>query len=356
MDRYTFNSSDILAELNELNRKINEASATIMQDREVHVAPLAKDEVLSNNIFKLYRYKPTNNRQALTPILITFSLINRPYILDIQHDRSFIKSLLDRGFDIYLIDWGYPKQKDKYLSLDDYINGFINNSIKYIQRESCLQKINLMGVCQGGVLNLCYAAINPKNISSIICINTPVDFNTEQDRISKHSKHINFDQLVTAHGIIPGKTLTLNFINTNPTRFISRKYSDFALNIDDNGKKELFLRIEKWNFDCPDQSGTAFKQFCQDFYQQNKLISAQIEIGPNKIDLRNIQAPILNIYSTEDKIVPPMSSRALNGLTNSINYYEIPCNGGHITPFISKKALADIPNRLCDWLLLNDKL
>ncbi len=355
MDRYRFDPSAIITELNELNRKITDASVTLIQDNKAEVAPLAREEVLSNNIFKLYHYKPTSERRALTPVLITYALINRPYILDLQEDRSFIRSLLDRGFDVYLIDWGYPQQKDKYLSLDDYINGFIHNCSKYIQRESCLQKINLLGVCQGGVLNLCYTAIHPENISNLICINTPVDFHTTEDRIFSHAKHIDFDKLVQAHGVIPGKVLSQNFINTNPAHFISRKYSDFALNIDDDEKKELFLRIEKWNFDCPDQPGTAFSKFCQDFYQNNKMISGQIEIGSNKVDLKSIQSPILNIYSTEDKIVPPESSKALSNLTNSFSYHEIPCAGGHITPFISKKSLANIPDRICDWLMLRDK-
>ena len=354
MDRYKFDPGSIITELNELNRKISDASVTLMQENTAEVAPLARDQVLSNNIFKLYRYQPTTERRALTPILITYALINRPYILDMQEDRSFIKHLLDRGFEVYLIDWGYPKQKDKYISLDDYITGFIHNCCKYIQRESCLQKINLLGVCQGGVLNLCYTAIHPESISNLVCINTPIDFHTPQDRIFNHAKHIDFDKLVQAHGVIPGKVLSQNFINTNPAHFISRKYSDFALNIDNNEKKELFLRIEKWNFDCPDQPGTAFSQFCKDFYQQNKLISGQIEIGSNKVNLKNIKSPILNIFSSEDKIVPPESSRALTGLTNSISYHEINCSGGHITPFISKKGLANTADQLCSWLLLRD--
>ncbi|THB75221.1 MAG: class III poly(R)-hydroxyalkanoic acid synthase subunit PhaC [Gammaproteobacteria bacterium] len=354
MERYRFNPSDILTELNELNRKFTDASATLMQENTCQVAPHTKEEVLSNNIFKLYRYEPAGEKRALTPILITYASINRPYILDLQEDRSFIKPLLENGFEVYLIDWGYPKQKDKFLSLDDYINGFINNCIKHIQRETCLQKVNLLGVCQGGVLNLCYAAINPQNISNLVCINTPVDFHTQNDRVYNHSKHIDFDKLVEAHGLIPGKVLSLNFINTNPMHFISRKYSDFALNIDHNERKKLFLRIEKWNFDCPDQPGTAFGQFCNDFYKNNKLISSEIIIGSNKVDLKNIVAPVLNIYSTEDIIVPPESSKALKGLTNSLNYHEIACQGGHISPFISKKCLSTIPSRLCDWLMLRD--
>lgn len=354
MDRYTFNTADILSELNELSRKISDASAALLKDNETQVAPLPKSEVLTNNIFKLYRYEATSEKKAVTPILITYALVNRPYIMDLQEDRSFIKLLLERGFDVYVIDWGYPKQKDKFLSLDDYINGFIHNCVKYIQRESCLQKLTLLGVCQGGVFNLCYSAMHPENIANIVCINTPTDFHTKHDRLSLYSKHIDFSQLTKAHGIIPGKLLSLNFINTNPIEFISRKYSEFAIDIDKSDKKELFLKIEKWSFDCPDIPGTIFSQFCTEFYQQNKLKSGSIQIGSKTVDLKSITNPVLNIYSSEDKIVPPESSKALNGITATNDYHEIACPGGHISPFISKKNLTSLQKRLCDWLMLRD--
>jgi len=35
------------------------------------------------------------------------------YILDLQPDKSVIKKLLDEGFDVYVIDWGYPSGTDR---------------------------------------------------------------------------------------------------------------------------------------------------------------------------------------------------------------------------------------------------
>lgn len=355
MDRYSFNAEDVISELNELNRKICDASAIMSKKKDIDVAPSPRDEVLCNNIFKLYHYQPTTQKKATTPILINYALVNRPYILDLQEDRSFIKNLLDNGFDIFLIDWGYPQQKDKFLSLDDYINGFIHRCVKYIQRETCMEKINLMGICQGGALNLCYTSIHPSNISNLICINTPVDFHTPSDRLSHYSKHIKFEQLAQSHGLIPGTMLNLNLISSNPIDFVTRKYANFSQNIDDKDKSDLFLRLEKWSFDCPDQSGTAFNQFCTDFYQQNKLLANSIKIGDHNIDLKKITNPILNIFSNKDKIVPQESSMALKGATSTQDYDEIVSQGGHVSSFISKKNLSTIPNKITEWLILRDK-
>ncbi len=354
MDRYSFNAEDVISELNEFNRKICDASTLISKKNDIDVAPSPRDEVLCSNIFKLYHYQPTTHKKAITPILINYALVNRPYILDLQPDRSFIKHLLDEGFDVYLIDWGYPQQKDKFLSLDDYINGFMHTCIKHIQRETCLEKINLMGVCQGGVLNLCYASIYPNGISNLICVNTPVDFNTKHDRLSHFAKHIKFDQLANSHGLIPGTMLNLNLISTNPLDFVTKKYANFSKNIDDKDKSDIFLRIEKWSFDCPDQPGTAFSQFCTDFYQQNKLLSASIMIGEHCINLKEVSTPILNIFSDKDKIVPQESSKALKGATSTTDYHEIISQGGHISSFISKKNLTTLPKKISEWLMQRD--
>jgi polyhydroxyalkanoate synthase len=69
--------------------------------------------------------------------------------------------------------------------------------------------------------------------------------------------------------------------------------------------------MEKWIFDSPDQAGEAYRQFMKDFYQGNKLIQGQVEIGNKRVDMGNIRIPILNIYAEQDHLVPPASSLAL---------------------------------------------
>jgi polyhydroxyalkanoate synthase len=81
----------------------------------------------------LYRYqRPADVVQQPVPLLVIYALVNRPYMTDIQENRSTIKGLLATGQDVYLIDWGYPDQADCSLTLDDYINGYIDRCVDYI--------------------------------------------------------------------------------------------------------------------------------------------------------------------------------------------------------------------------------
>ncbi len=108
-----------------------------------------------------------------------YALVNRPYMVDIQEDRSMVRNLLSHGLELYLVDWGYPDRGDMYLTLDDYINGYIDNCVRAVCERHGLDKINLLGICQGGTFSLCYTALHPSRVQNLITMVTPVDFSVQ---------------------------------------------------------------------------------------------------------------------------------------------------------------------------------
>ena len=79
-----------------------------LNEDDVQFGPTPKQEVFRNDHVVLYRYQPRVADRVGTPLLIVYALVNRPYMVDLQEDRSLVRSLLDEGVDVYLIDWGYP--------------------------------------------------------------------------------------------------------------------------------------------------------------------------------------------------------------------------------------------------------
>jgi polyhydroxyalkanoate synthase len=93
----------------------------------------------------MYRYQtPKGVKPKPVPLLVVYALVNRPYMTDIQEDRSTIKGLLATGQDVYLIDWGYPDQADHALTLDDYVNGYLDRCVDHIRKEHGVDAINLL--------------------------------------------------------------------------------------------------------------------------------------------------------------------------------------------------------------------
>jgi polyhydroxyalkanoate synthase len=108
--------------------------------------------------------------------------------------------------------------------------------------------------------------------------------------------------------------------------------------------------MEKWIFDSPDQCGEAFRQFIKDFYQGNKLVRNEVEIGGRRVELPDITQPVLNIFAEQDHLVPPSASRVLGDCIGTDDYTQLAFRGGHIGIYVSGRAQREVPPAIHDWL------
>jgi polyhydroxyalkanoate synthase len=345
-------------EFNELAQKLVKGGEVFsrLREEDIQIGVTPKEEVYREDKVVLYRFVPIVEDSLNIPILIVYALVNRPFIVDLQEGRSLVANLLKLGLDVYLIDWGYPSRGDRWLTLDDYINGYINNCVDVVLERHNLEQINLLGICQGGAFSLCYSSLYPEKVKNLITMVTPVDFHVKEGLLNVWggctlgSQAVDVDLMVDTLGNIPGDFLNLEFLLLKPFQLGVQKYIDLLENIDSEDKLVNFLRMEKWIFDSPDQAGEAYRQFMKDFYQGNKLIKGEIEIGKKRVDLGNIRSPILNIYAKQDHLVPPASSMALEKYIASVDYTACSFPVGHIGMYVSNKVQQDLPPTIANWL------
>ena len=274
---------------------------------------------------------------------------------DIQENRSTVKALMDAGQDVYLIDWGYPDRADRFLTLDDYINGYLDRCVDFICERHRLDKINILGICQGGTFSMCYSAMHPDKVQNLVTMVTPVDFQTPDNMLSHWVQQVDVDLTVDTLGNVPGEMLNWTFLNLKPYQLMGQKYLGLLDTLDDPEQLKNFLRMEKWIFDSPDQAGEAFRQFIKDFYQQNKLLKGGLVIGDTEVNLKDITMPVLNIYAEQDHLVPPDASRAMRGKLGTKDYTELSFPGGHIGIYVSGKAQKTVPPAIGKWLDERDR-
>ena len=341
---------EIIEEVHSFNSKLARGLQTLSEIGDIEVGVSEKEPVYKEDKMVLYHFLPRVKKQNSVPLLIIYALVNRPYMADLQDGRSMIQGLLDAGLDVYLIDWGYPDGADRYLTLNDYINGYIDRCVDIIREKHNLKKLNILGICQGGTFSLCYSALHTDKVKNIITIVTPVDFHTKNDLLSKMMRHVDVDMLVDTMGNIPGEILNWTYLSLKPFQLLGQKYMDLVDMLDDIDKARNFMRMEKWIFDSPDQTGETFRQFTKQFYQQNGLVKGIVKIGDETVDLEKITMPVLNIYAADDHLVPPDSSKALGGCVDTEDYTELEFPGGHIGIFVSGKAQKMIPPSVGKWL------
>jgi polyhydroxyalkanoate synthase subunit PhaC len=337
-------------EIVDFNQRLAKGLRTLTDVGKIDVGVTPKEAVYREDKLVLYRFTPMVESPLSVPVLIVYALVNRPYMTDLQEDRSMVRRLLEAGLDVYLIDWGYPDGADRYLSLDDYINGYMKRCVDVVCERHGLDSINLLGICQGGTFSLCFSALHPERVRNLITMVTPVDFHTAGNMLSHWARHIDVDLLVDTLGNVPGELLNWVFLSLKPFRLTGQKYIDLVGMLDDPEKLRNFVRMEKWIFDSPDQAGEAFRQFIKDFYQQNALVKGEVTIGERRVDLERITMPVFNVYATEDHLVPPESSMALEACVGTEDYTALTFKGGHIGIYVSGRAQKQIPSVVASWL------
>ena len=338
-------------EMLDFSRKLGQGMENLLNAERIDTGVTPREVVYQEDKLTLYRYQaPEGVKRNPVPLLIVYALVNRPYMTDIQEDRSTIKGLLATGQDVYLIDWGYPDHADRALTIDDYLNGYLDNCIDFIRESHGVDAINILGICQGGAFSLCYTAMHPEKVKNLVTMVTPVDFQTPDNLLSAWVQHMDVDLAVDTMGNIPGEILNWTFLSLKPFSLTGQKYVNMVDVLDDPDKIKNFLRMEKWIFDSPDQAGETFRKFIKDFYQKNALINGGLVIGDREVSLTHIGCPLLNIYALQDHLVPPDASRALAGRTGSKDYTELAFPGGHIGIYVSGKAQKEVTPAIGKWL------
>jgi poly[(R)-3-hydroxyalkanoate] polymerase subunit PhaC len=350
-----FRTDELAHEIAEMESKISKGltQLTSMTDDDVDIGSTPKDVFYARETFQVYRYKRMvdDDKVHPVPMVVSTPLINGYEVTDLQPDRSLVRNFLREGIDVYMINWGYPKRTDRFNNIDDYVTDFIDDIVDHVREGTGVDKVNMFGICMGGTLATCYSALRPEKVRNLVLTVTPIDFFADTVEGQPHvgllfrmGRSVNVDAMVDAFGNVPADVLNVSFLMASPFTLMFGKYADTVDILDDKEALLNFLRMEKWLFGGPEVAGEAYRQFVKEFIQSNKLVKGDLVLGGEKVDLKNISMPVLNVYAERDHLVPPPSTVALGKYVgNKQDYKDMPIKTGHIgiyTGGASQKILA----------------
>jgi polyhydroxyalkanoate synthase len=288
-----------------------------------------------------------------TPVLIVYSHVNRPVVIDLTKESSLIQQLIQCGHQVYLLDWNKVDRTDSNTELSEYFHGYIDTAVHFILKQTARTKINLIGICQGGTFSLCYACLKPEKINRLVTLVTPVDFHSGDSVLTSWTRYLDLTLLESHPVNIPGAVITALFQTLRPFDDLVRQV-ELIKKSDSGNNIELIARMDNWIYDCPDQPGKAFAQFVRMFYQENSLVKGSLQCDGRVLNLDNIRLPVFNVYARYDHLVPPTSSHALAHYIDKQFYRELQFPGGHIGLLISEKAHRTITPEITRWLIEED--
>jgi polyhydroxyalkanoate synthase len=312
---------------------------TIEPEPEVGLTP--KEVIWTKNKAKLYRYASDQPKKFKVPLLLVYALINKPYILDLTPGNSLVEYLVNRGFDVYLLDWGTPSYEDKTMKLDDYILDYIPRAIRKVLRTSKADEVSILGYCMGGTMTSIFAALHPElPIRNLVFMTSPFDFEeTGLYGSFLDERYFDIDNVVDTLGLIPPEMIDFGNKMLKPTTNFYGPY----VSLFDRANNEKFVEnwklLQKWVSDGIPFPGEAYRQWIRDFYQQNKLIKGELVIRGRKVNLQNIKANVLNLSADKDHIAQPHQVEALMDVISSKDKEYVSLPTGHVSVTFGAKAV-----------------
>ncbi|MDR6998348.1 class III poly(R)-hydroxyalkanoic acid synthase subunit PhaC [Neobacillus niacini] len=336
----------------QMYRRAKIATKVLMQEAEPEVGPTPKEVIWSRNKTKLYRYFSEHQKKHRIPLLLIYALINKPYIMDLAKGSSLVEYLVNRGFDVYLLDWGTPGSEDRNMKLDDYILDYIPRAVRKIMRKSDAKEVSILGYCMGGTITSIFSALHPElPIRNLVFMTTPFDFEeTGLYGAMLDEQYFDIDKVVQTLGNIPPEMIDMGNKLLKPMANFYGPYVSLFDRAEDEGFVRGFKLLQKWLNDGIPFPGESYRQWIRDFYQQNKLIKGELMIRGRQVSLKEITANVLNLSGEMDNIAPPHQVEALMNHISSKDKQYIKLPVGHTSIAFGSKASKITYPTIGDWL------
>ena len=300
-EKSTRTYADVYSELTKMAGKMATFNRLLTTDAKIAQTP--KTLIWTLNKAKLYRYIPVapEDKRHRIPLLLVFAIMNRPHVLDLRPGHSFVEYMRDRGYDIYLLDWGAPGPEDRNLTFDEYALEYLPRVVRKLKAVSGQQQFNMLGWCLGALISTLYAALRPDDgLKDLILLTAPLDFT---DKTSSgfvrwtSSDDFNPDRIVNAFGNVPGEMIDYGAKSLKPVENFVGNYINLWDRIDDPKVVESWHAMNTWVRDNIDMTGGAYRQLIEDLYKKNRLKEGTLMLRGERVDLKNLKASVLNVIA-----------------------------------------------------------
>jgi polyhydroxyalkanoate synthase len=319
-----------------------------------------RDAVWSSGKATLYRYRADQRPDGASvrpPVLLVMSLVSRSFILDLQPGNSFVEHLLERGFDVFLLDWGVPDEDDAANTLETYVDHLLPQAVDVVDRAGGGEGVTVFGYCFGGLLALLYAAGHTDDpIRNLVVMATPVDFDHMPPAMSGVGRGgIDPDHVIDSTGNVPASSVRASFSLLTPTADLTT-VADFWERLDDDQFLDNYQAMTSWTRDHIPFPGAAFKQTVEQFQENNGFVNDSLVLGGREIHLSDITVPFLNVVAEKDHIVPSPSTTPLTPLVGSDDATELLLPAGHVGLIIGNRGRTQCMPAMSDWMLAHSEV
>lgn len=264
--------------------------------------------VYRNHLFELIHYAPLTAQQYEVPLLIVPAWINKFYIFDLSTSNSFIKWMLEKGHNVFIISWVNPDNTLASLSFEDYLLDGAYRACEVVSSLTESPTLHTMGYCVGGNLLTglsAYLAKKPApfSLQTITLLATIFDFSKVgelkvflDDRLLQ-----SLENRMMENGYLEGEIMKSIFSSLRPHDLV---WSFFIKNYF-LGQTPPPFDFLYWNSDSPRLAAGMHRFILRKFFQENLLMQPNaITVQSIPLNIQDICTPTFLLSTLEDHITP----------------------------------------------------
>lgn len=317
-------------------------------------AVVYKDEML-----ELIQYEPTTDQVYKIPLMIIPPQINKFYANDLSPNKSIIRFLTSRGYQVFAVSWRNPTRQHSHWSLANYVQALIDATDK-VKKITSSKRINVSGACSGGITMALYLSeLAARGDHSVNCFTMLVSVLDGKKSDSDVGLFISDSAIEAARkhsrrkGILAGDELARSFAWMRPNDLIwNYVVNNYLLGEDPPPFDVLF-----WNNDTTNLPAQLHSDYLDIYSDKRFRQDTSVEFMGHAVDLKNVTQDAFMVAGVTDHITPWKACyRNVHLFGGDIEFTL--SNSGHIQSLLNPPgnpkakffANKDLPETADEWL------
>jgi polyhydroxyalkanoate synthase subunit PhaC len=298
---------------------------------------LPRQRLATGTASTLYRYDPDPDVEPRgAPVLLVPPLAAPAASFELRRGCSVVEHLLATGRPTYLVDYGAVGFADRHLGIEHFVDEVVPEAVERVAADGGVGDVHLYAWCLGGIFALLTAAARPElPIRSVAAIASPMDV-TAVPLVAPFRPVVNAvgRRVITASyrfaGGAPAPLVRRLFWASNLGKNLTKPLA-MLRNLDDREFLAQLEAVDELTSNFQAYPGRTFGQIYHLMFRANDLANGYLDLGGRRVELADLQVPVLAVAGADDTIAPIRAVRHLTELVpNAASVHFEVAPGGHL--------------------------